>query len=137
MIVIDASSLAKYILKEDNWIELEEIIRNNNVYSIDLIAKEVLNTIWKHHIILNTISLKTALEKIEILNKMIKDKLLTLENEKEYYNEAIKIALKHKITVYDALYIAQAKKYNTTLVTSDKAQATIARRIKLKTRYIP
>jgi len=137
VIVIDASSLAKYILKEENWIKIEEIIKTNDMYSIDHITKEVLNTIWKHHVILNTISLETAQEKIEILKKMIKEKMIILENEEEYYDEAIKIALNHKITVYDALYIAQAKKYNTTLITSDKTQATTAEKIKIKTKYIP
>ena len=137
MIVIDASSLAKYILKEDNWIEVEEAIKTNDIYSIDLITKEILNTVWKHHIVLNTISREIAIEKIEILKKMIKNELITLEDEGEYYDKAIEIALNHKITIYDALYIAQAMKYDTTLLTSDKTQSIIAEKINLKTKYIP
>jgi len=137
VIVIDASSLAKYILKEDNWIEVEEAIKTNDIYSIDLITKEILNTVWKHHIVLNTISRKIAIEKIEILKKMIKNELITLEDEGEYYDKAIEIALNHKITIYDALYIAQAMKYDTTLLTSDKTQSIIAEKINLKTKYIP
>jgi len=33
--------------------------------------------------------------------------------------------------------MAQAKKYDATLLTSDKTQATISKKIKIKTRYIP
>ena len=50
MIVIDASSLAKYLLRERNW----EVIENylvKTTYSIDHILKEVSNTIWKHVVI--------------------------------------------------------------------------------------
>ena len=68
---------------------------------------------------------------------MVKDGLIILEGQREYYDKAVEIALNHGITVYDALYMAQAKKYDATLLTSDKTQTTISKKIKIKTRYIP
>lgn len=49
MIVIDASSLAKYILREENW----ELVRKHlagEPCCLDLALAEVSNTIWKHQV---------------------------------------------------------------------------------------
>jgi len=45
VIVIDASILAAYILKEPKWKRLEIFIVSS--CSVDLIVKEVANSIWK------------------------------------------------------------------------------------------
>jgi len=45
VIVIDASALAKYILKEPKWEIIERYLVEYNVYSIDLIMKEILNAV--------------------------------------------------------------------------------------------
>ena len=43
MIVIDESSLAKYIVKEEGWTEVKKYLIGEEVHSVDLIVKEVLN----------------------------------------------------------------------------------------------
>ncbi len=49
MTAIDASALAKYVLRERGWREVYEFIRDNKpIYSVDLIIKEVTNTLWKY-----------------------------------------------------------------------------------------
>jgi len=45
VIVIDASILAAYILKEPGWEKLEQFIVH--AFSVELIIKEVANSIWK------------------------------------------------------------------------------------------
>ncbi|WP_252900442.1 hypothetical protein [Vulcanisaeta sp. JCM 14467] len=45
MIVIDASALTAFILKEPGWQSLSKYIMNS--VSVDHIIKEVMNAIWK------------------------------------------------------------------------------------------
>ena len=46
MIVIDASSLAKYVLHEENWEKVGKFIKKRRpLYSIDHIIKEVGNAL--------------------------------------------------------------------------------------------
>jgi predicted nucleic acid-binding protein len=45
VIVIDASALAKFILREEGWERVYRIL-STRVISVDHIVKEVTNTIW-------------------------------------------------------------------------------------------
>lgn len=46
MIVIDASALAKFILKEEGWNEVAEYLKAGTL-SVDHIVKEVTNAVWR------------------------------------------------------------------------------------------
>ncbi len=134
MIVIDASALTKYILKEKNWIRIANFLKEG-VVSIDHVVKEVSNAIWKHCILLKIINKETATKLLELLENFIKYKVLILEPELNYLNEAFKIALNEEVTIYDALYLALAKKHGE-ILTSDKKQAKIAEKIGIKVSLI-
>jgi predicted nucleic acid-binding protein len=47
--------------------------------------------------------------------------------------QAFEIAVKEKITVYDALFIAQAFMKQATLISSDKEQCELAEKLDIKT----
>jgi len=134
VIVIDASSLSKYLLKEENWREIRKYLVMG-VYSVDHVIKEVSNAIWKHTILFNRITKDVAITLHEQLKKMMKEEILILESENLYVDKAFQISLKHKVTFYDSLYIAQALKYGE-ILTSDRKQAEISKKIKIKTHYI-
>ncbi len=70
------------------------------------------------------------------LLKLFETKVIILENESKYLEEALKLSLKHGITIYDSLYIVQAKKHGE-LLTSDKSQANIASKLGVKVYFIP
>ncbi|MCD6114515.1 MAG: type II toxin-antitoxin system VapC family toxin [Thermoprotei archaeon] len=127
MIVIDASSLAKYVLKEEGWLKVEEYLFKE-VCSIDHVIKEVANAIWKHATIHSRVSEETAETLYGILKKLVEENIVKIERQDKYVDEAFKIALQNKITVYDALYLAQAKHYGK-LLTSDMKQAKIAEKL--------
>lgn len=135
MIVIDASSLAKYILKEEGWLNVEEHLVKG-VYSINHVVKEVANAIWKHVIIYGRINKDIGMTLYMQLKKLIKENIVILEPQNLYIDKAIEIALKHKITIYDSLYIAQALKHGE-LLTSDEKQGEIAKKYNVKIHYIP
>ncbi|ADT85060.1 type II toxin-antitoxin system VapC family toxin [Thermococcus barophilus] len=116
MIVIDASSLAKYILREENW------------------KTEVSNAIWKHHVLYKAISNKEVGIMLEVLKKL-KEDVVIFEPFEDYLGDAVKIAIGGKISIYDALYLAQAKKYGSLLI-SDEKQWKIAKKLGIKAEYV-
>ena len=125
MIVIDASSLAKYILREKNWEEVRAYLLNE-VYSLTLALSEVSNAIWKHHVIYNEISCEDAKTMLRAL-KRLKD-VIIFEQFENYLEEALDISIRGRITVYDSLYIAQAKRAGC-LLTSDDKQRNVAKEV--------
>ncbi len=134
MIVIDASALAKYILKEENWFEVSNYLKRG-VLSVDHIIKEAGNAIWKHFILRKMIDKDTANDLFKLLFRFIESKVLILEPESKFLESAFKIAIDNKITLYDAIYLAQAKQYGE-LLTSDKRQSKIAETLGIKVHFI-
>ena len=136
MIVIDASTLTKYVLHEENWKEVSSYIKERRpLYSIDHVLKEVGNAIWKHCILKGIINKSTAIKLYQSLLKLMEAKVIILEPEKIYLQKALQIALNQGITFYDSLYLAQAQKYGE-LLTSDEKQAKIAVKLGIKIYFI-
>ncbi|NJE12833.1 type II toxin-antitoxin system VapC family toxin [Thermococcus sp. LS2] len=133
MIVIDASSLAKYILREENWKRVREYLLDDS-YSLTLALAEVSNAIWKHHVLYKVISNKEVGIMFEALKKL-KEDVVIFEPFEDYLGDAVKIAIGGKIPIYDALYLAQAKKYGS-LLTSDEKQWKIAKKLGIKAEYV-
>ncbi len=88
-------------------------------------VKEVANAIWKHATLKGAMTTSEAMQAYNILKSMIGVNF-ELHEQDDIMDNAMKIALGRRITVYEALYIALAKKTNSTLVTLDKKQAEAA-----------
>jgi predicted nucleic acid-binding protein len=132
VIVIDASSLAKYVLREEGWVNIENRLLSDDVFTLDLALKEVLNAVWKHTIIHHTFTKEVALEKYMILVRLVEEGVVVVESEKAYLEDAFSTALQTGITIYDSLYIAQAMKRKARLLTSDDRQVRAAQRLGLE-----
>ena len=130
--VIDASSLAKYILREDNWKKVREYLLNEP-YSLTLALAEVSNAIWKHHVLYKEISDEDAKTMFNALKKL-KD-VVIFEPFEKYLEDAMKISIEEKITIYDALYLAQARKFSS-LLTSDEKQWKVAKKMGINAEFI-
>jgi predicted nucleic acid-binding protein len=63
----------------------------------------------------------------------LKKRLLIIEPQDIYMKQAFEIAVKEKITVYNALFMAQAFMKHATLISSDKEQCKIAEKLDIKT----
>jgi predicted nucleic acid-binding protein len=123
VIVIDASILVKFILKEEGWNKIADFLKAGTI-SVDLVIKETVNAIWKR-VMRKEISLEDAKRMFEAM-KGILNKAVIIENEMDHIDEAFKISIKQNITVYDSLYIAFAKKKKLELLTADEMQAQAA-----------
>jgi predicted nucleic acid-binding protein len=70
VIVIDASTLAKFVLKEENWERVYELLSKETI-SVDHVVKEVANAIWKHYSIHKACSLDVAIKRFQLLRKIM------------------------------------------------------------------
>ncbi|MEZ0248183.1 MAG: type II toxin-antitoxin system VapC family toxin [Thermoproteus sp.] len=125
-IVIDASALVKYLLREEGWELVSKAIRAQPLYTVDLAVKEVANALWKHHA-RGLADRDVVLKVWRAFGRLIEAEAVVVEDERKYVELAFTIALEGGITVYDALYIAQSIEKNATLLTADVRQAEAAR----------
>jgi predicted nucleic acid-binding protein len=123
VIVIDASTLAKFILKEEGWEEVAEQLKAGTL-SLDLVVKEVANAVWKRFR-QGAVSREEAKSMLNAL-KEIQERAIKIEEELTYLDGAAEIAFDRDITIYDSLYIALAKQKGLKLLTADETQASVA-----------
>ena len=128
MKVIDASSLAKYVHREEGWEEVRQYLLEGCI-SIELAVKEVANSIWKR---VRRGGL-TREQGMRLYRAFRENLMVRLHPQEELYDMAFEIALDSGITIYDALYIALSRKTGYTLVTSDKTQAEAAKKSDVET----
>ena len=122
--VIDSSALAAFLLKEEGWKRIREILREKP-YTLELAIKEATNLIWKRVKLLRDIDESKALTILGDLLSLRRT-ALRIEPQDMYLVQALEIALKNDATIYDSLFIAQALAKKAILVTLDKKQAEIA-----------
>ena len=127
MRVIDSSALVKYFSREPGWERVEQVMLEG-VLTLDLSAKEIANALWKK-VTRNEMSYEVAME---IVRDIVENKALRMESQESYLMDAFKIAVEAKVTVYDALFVALAKKKGLELVTCDAMQAEVAKRMNVK-----
>ncbi len=123
MIVIDASILAAFILKEEGWERLAKFLVRSITPSLAI--GEVANAVWKQVALRNVMNLTEARQALKILKSMLDVNIAVYES-RDVIEEAFDIAVRRKITVYDAIYIALARKTGSALVTLDQKQAEAA-----------
>jgi len=124
--VIDSSALIKYFAREIGWERVRELMMDG-VITIDLAIKEVANALWKK-VIRGETNYDTALT---IIKTLLEDTIPIID-QREYLMKALELAVKHRITIYDAIFIVLALEKNMELITSDKAQAAVAEKIGVK-----
>jgi predicted nucleic acid-binding protein len=129
VIVVDASTLTAFMLKEENWRALAEYLKY--ALSVDHIAKEVANTIWKAYQVKKVIGASKAMQLFNILRSLLGVNIL-LEPEQRYLCKAFELAIDYDITVYDALYVALADGKKLPLLTLDDRQKHVAKAIGIK-----
>lgn len=125
MIVIDASALIAFFLREEGWSELAKYMIRT--VSLDHAVKEFYNAVWRAVSINKRMSSKEALECISLFKNYL-EKNMQLVREEEYLDGALEIALKEGITVYDALYISLAISQNKPILTLDRKQREVSRK---------
>lgn len=122
MRAIDSSAIVKYYVREPGWERVREVMREG-VVTLNFAVVEVANALWKK-VVRNEMSIDIAKEIVEDLTIR---RAIFLEPFENYVTEALRIGAQHRITVYDALFIAFALKRGLELVTADERQAEVAK----------
>ncbi len=126
MIVVDASILVAFFLRESGWRSLAKYL--TRTISLDMAVKEFYNAVWKAVLVRKSLSVDEASRVIELFRKYLSGNMV-LENELDYIDQGFQIALKEGITVYDALYISLALEKNAPLASLDNKQRRVAERL--------
>jgi len=114
--VIDSSSIIKYIAKEEHWKRVEEYVKEGCI-TLDLAVKETANALVKKTL-RGEVDLETAREILNYIPRIVK-----IKSQNEQFPKALEIAVKNKLPIYDALFMALSLNTNVPLLTSDKKQA--------------
>lgn len=120
MKVIDSSALIKYVAKEESWEKVEKHIKEGCT-TLELAIKETANALTKKTL-KHEVNAETAKEILKCLPKIVK-----IASQEEHLSRALEIAVKHKVAIYDALFIASSVDMKLPLLTSDKKQAEISK----------
>lgn len=129
MIIVDSSALASLVMMERGHEEIAGYVKGSA--SVDHVAKEVGNVIWKAHA-RGFIGKDDAMRRFSNLVKLARH-AMRLFDEMDLIEDAIGIAIDNKITLYDSLYIALALREGAALLTLDELQARVAEKYNVKT----
>jgi len=119
--VLDASVIAKLIMREENYRRAAEEIEVHGE-TMDLALIEVSNVILKYYR-RGELSLQEARERFRELQELSKS--LEVASSREFLEKAFEIALEKDLTIYDSLYIVGSD----VLITADAKQAREAERM--------
>lgn len=119
MIVVDASAIIAFFLREEGWMELSKYMVRT--VSIDHVVKEFYNAVWKAVIVYRRMSVEEAYRVIDLFKSYL-SRNMEVRAEEDYLDKALKIALENGVTVYDALYVALAVYEGKPLLTLDEKQ---------------
>ena len=117
--MIDASVIAKLIMREENYVEAAREIEADDE-TLDLAILEVANVILKYHK-RGILPVEEIREKFEELKEL--SKTLRILGFRKFLEQAFEFAATSNLTIYDSLYIVASSM----LVTSDIRQAEAAK----------
>ncbi len=134
--ILDSSAIVKLVIQEpmtDFVYETvrEAILRGEELSVPDIALSEALNALWKHHRLLGEIDEQAYREGAEDLLRLWRT--FTPYKTEELALEACEIASSMGITIYDALYLALARRLESRLLTFDKRMLKVARALGVQT----
>jgi len=91
-----------------------------DAYTLDLARYELGNVLWKEAVLRHRITSKDALSKAGLIIKLLSLMNIVDMASEEDYGEVLELAIKHKLTFYDASYLQAAMRRKLTLVTEDE-----------------
>lgn len=116
--VLDSSIIAAIFFQEKASEKAVQLVQDKDLFTIDLALAEVANVAWKRVTFFgeNKDMMEEALKKsIEFINTSCE-----LIEMNELLESSYKIAVKEKVTIYDALFLAAARSKKIPFYTLDK-----------------
>lgn len=118
MNVADSSFLIEALLRDASLLENEDLV------APDLALYEVVNTLWKHQVLIR--DLEDASVHIELFIDLTSDRRVQLlRPDRKLIDKALALSVKHRIPTYDAVFVALALQLGVELKTYDARQSSI------------
>jgi predicted nucleic acid-binding protein len=117
-IVADSSYIIEGLLKDKSLLE------GYNIFAPDYGLYEVLNTVWKHEVLLKKVADSSTILTI-FFDLVSSGRIRFMALEEETIRSAYALAVKTRTPVYDAVFVALAKQLDIALKTFDMKQAEI------------
>jgi predicted nucleic acid-binding protein len=118
MIVADSSYVVEGILRDASLLENEVII------APDLALYEIINTLWKHEVLIGDLGDSPA--RIHILLELVSTEIIQLVRpDEKLIDDAYRLSVKHKAPFYDTIFVALALQLGLELKTFDERQVGI------------
>ena len=123
MAVLDASFIVKLVVNEECSEEAFKVYQRFTVAAEELhvpciALSEAVNAIWKHYALLKDIDRREAEESLRLLQEL--SRVLIVHDTASILHEAFDIAAALRVSVYDSIYLALARKLRQPLYTFDK-----------------
>lgn len=114
----DSSYLIEGILRDATVLESETLV------APDVALYEVVNALWKHETLIRDII--DAHERIVLLSDLVSNERVQLVRpDRELLDETYALSHKHRLTIYDCVFIALALQLKTELATFDSKQSKV------------
>jgi len=118
MIVADTSFIVEAILRDASLLEGETII------TPDLTVYETVNTLWKHETLIG--DLKDSSLRVTLLLELISAGAIQLVRpDEKLLKDTCALSAKHRLPIYDMVFVALALELGLELKTFDNEQANI------------
>ena len=118
MKIADSSYLTEGILRDARLLENEVLV------SPDLALYEVVNTLWKHEALIG--DLDDAQQRIELLSGLVSARRVQLVRpDRKLLDQAYALSIKHRLPIYDSIFVALALELKIELATFDAKQSKI------------
>ena len=124
-------------MKEEGWEKVVPYLDPRlEPHTVDMLTIETTNVIWKYMRKYKLITREQALGLYEQMTKLVREEVIILEPSEKCLQEALKIAMDYDLSIYDSLFLAQARSLRAKLITSDKGQEEVAKEMELEATYI-
>ncbi len=116
-VILDSGVIAAIFFKENASERAERVAEIHRLITLDLAYVEVANVAWKRVAIFN--------ESAELMLKALKNSSDFISGacdviaSKELLDDAFKIAVSEKVTIYDSLFVAASEREKVPLLTTD------------------
>ena len=118
MKVADSSYLVEGLLREASLLENETFV------APDLSLYEVVNTLWKHEIVLRDLSDSST--RIRLFLELISTETIRLVRpDRRLIHQAYSLSVEHRLPIYDMIFVALALELGLELKTFDSKQSKI------------
>ncbi len=122
MLLFDASAAINMILQRGS----ESLASTRKNFALDLTAYEACNAVWRLCLLERKITHEEAANLVDTTSAFLSH-LGRVTYEDLNPNRILDIAISHRITFYDASYIAAAETKDLTLVTDDRELLKVAK----------